>query len=85
MSSEDKEREIEITEIMRILGTEEGRKFIMRILTVSKLNIDTFDPDTHIHAHNAGKRSVGLWLSRELQDAAPELYNLMIQEHQENG
>ena len=79
------ERNIEITEIMRILGTEEGRKFMMKILNISGLDRDTFDKDTHQHAFKAGKRSIGIRIRDELQDAAPELYLRMLTEHIENG
>ena len=79
------QRNIEIIEIMRILGTIEGRKYMMGVLNSTGLDRATFDKDTHQHAYNAGKRSVGLRLRDNLQDAAPELYLRMLQEHIEDG
>ncbi len=79
------QRKIEIVEIMRILGTSEGRKFMMGILNASGIDSDMFDQDTHKHAYNAGKRSQGIRLRNDLKDAAPELYLRMLQEHIEDG
>lgn len=79
------QRNIEIVEIMRILGTIEGRKYMMGILNWTSLNSSGFDKDTHQHAYNAGVRSVGIRLRNDLQDAAPELYLRMLKEHIEDG
>ena len=79
------QRNIEIVEIMRILGTSEGRKYFMGILNSTMLNSNVFDKDTHQHAFNAGVRSVGIRLRNDLQDAAPELYLRMLKEHIEDG
>ncbi len=78
-------RKIEITEIMRILGTHEGRKYMMGILNNTGLDRSTFDKDTHQHAYKAGARSVGIRLRDDLMDAAPELYLRMLTEHNEDG
>lgn len=77
-------RRIEIAEIAVIMSTRGGRKFVNRILNQSGVFSDTFDSDTHVHAKNAGRRQLGLWLIRELQEATPgELITLMRERNDE--
>lgn len=78
-------RNIEIVEIMRILGTVDGRRYMMSILNGTGIDSSVFDKDTHQHAYNAGARSVGIRLRNDLKDAAPELYLRMLKEHIEDG
>jgi hypothetical protein len=76
----EKEQEIEIAEIAHTMSSESGRRFIKRILDFTEVDENIFNIDTHIHAKNAGKREVGLWLQRELKQAVPGIYNNMLKE-----
>lgn len=79
--NDEKRREIEISEITRILQTEEGRKFMFTILQYSGVNRSTFDENAITHAYNAGKRDVGLYVASELKAAAPDFYMTMMREN----
>ena len=64
-------RSIEISDTMAVMSTRGGRAMISRILDRSGVFRDTFDIDPHVHAQNAGRRQLGLWLLNEIKDAAP--------------
>ena len=75
------QRELEIAEIAAIMRTASGRNLMFRILNESGVESDTFDSDPIIHARNAGRRLIGLWLKRELKAAALSEYQLMMKEN----
>jgi len=52
-----------------------------RILSLSGVDTHTFDRDDRMHAYNEGRRSVGIELRAELQNAAPGEYMMMIKEN----
>jgi len=54
---------------------------MMRVLEYASAHGETFDPDPIKHAHNAGRRSVGLWLEAEMREASPGGYVTMIKEN----
>ena len=79
-NSTNRANEIEIQEISDIMSTEAGRKFVSRILDMTNYFGDTFDHDTIKHARNAGRRSVGIDLFAELQNAAPDKLMILLRE-----
>ncbi len=74
-------RDLEKEQVKGIMGTREGRHFMWRLLEQSGTFADCFDVDPYIHANNAGRRSLGVWLDSEIRDAAPGSYETMIKEH----
>jgi len=76
-------RKIEIADINVIMSTKGGRNFICRVLDQCGVFSDSFDPDTHQHAKNAGRRQVGLWLIGELEEATPGEYLTLLKERNE--
>ena len=74
-------RELELLTIRRLMSTENGRDFMWRCLQNCYTFSNVFDTDSHQHAYNAGRREHGIWLERELTEAAPEDYIKMRKEH----
>ncbi len=61
-------------DLRAVLATQAGRRLVWRLLNICKVFGDSFDSDTHLHARNAGMRSVGLKLMEEAQRVAPQSY-----------
>ena len=81
MSNDDvKARTIEELAIRDIMANEGCRAFMWRCLEMSGIFADNFDPDPYVHARNAGARSQGLWLQRELMSVTPGSYSKMLEE-----
>lgn len=76
-----KEREIELLTIRNLMKHESGRDFMWRCLQQACIFDNMFDKDPLVHAHRAGAREQGLWLDREIKEAAPESYLIMLKEH----
>ena len=74
-------RELELYAVRSTMKTENGRNFMWRCLQNCCTFNDTYTMDTHQHAYNAGQRSHGLWLERELREAAPDDYFTMLKEN----
>jgi hypothetical protein len=51
----------------------EGRRFLLRVFKVTKLEEGIWDPSARIHA-NEGMRSVGIWLREQLDALDPDIY-----------
>lgn len=75
------ERELELLTVRKLLSSENGRNFAWQCLQQTNVYGIVFDKDPIQHAYNAGAREVGLWLEREMKEAAPEEYLKMIGEH----
>ena len=74
-------REAQLLSISNIMASEGGRDFMWRYLQQSYVFVSVFDVDPIQHAYNAGRREVGLFLQREVKEAAPDQYIMMIKEH----
>lgn len=76
-----KSRDLQLHSIKNVMKTENGRDFMWRCLQNCCTFDDTFNADPIIHAKNAGLREHGLWLLREIKEAAHDEYLLMLKEH----
>ena len=76
-----KSRDLELLTISTIMKLENGRDLMWRCLQNCCTFENIFNTDPILHAHNAGARAQGLWLERELKEAAPGDYIKMLQEH----
>ena len=81
--SEDNEREIEVAEITQVMSSQSGRNVMHRLLRTTGVDEDMFNPDTHEHARNAGRRGVGLELRDELKEACIDHYFKMLKENED--
>ena len=74
------ERENELEEIRKILGTSQGKGFLWRLLKHCKV----FDTISHHEplamSRMSGARDVGLWLIREIAEANPNGYLELVKE-----
>lgn len=70
--------------IRTLMNTESGRSFMFRCLQQCGTYGSIFNKDALTHAYNSGARDHGLWLERELKEAAYESYLTMLRENQ-NG
>ena len=68
-------------DIQTVMSTEAGRRFVQSLITASGVNHDSFDPEPTKHAYYAGRRAMGLIVGTTVQNAAHELYLMMIKEH----
>lgn len=76
-----KSRDLELLTIRQVMKTENGRSFMWRCLQNCCVFENIFNADPVLHAYNAGAREHGLWLERELKEAAPDDYVKMLKEH----
>ena len=76
-----KARELELYTIRQLMKTENGRNFMWRCLENCSVFESVFNADPTLHTYKAGARDHGLWLERELKEAAPDEYIKMLTEH----
>jgi hypothetical protein len=76
----DFQRERELSDMVAQMGTETGRRFVHRLLTLAGVFRQTFAMDSHITAFNEGQRSQGLAVLADVMAACPQQYLQMIQE-----
>ena len=67
-------RKRELAELAEMMKTPAFRKFASRLLDQCGVGREVFAVDPHIHAHNAGRRSVGNWVEYELKAASTNNY-----------
>lgn len=77
-------REVERSELKRLLSSKDGRTFVMRVIERAGVFRSSFPidrpEDTHLAAFNEGRRNEGLRLFTDIVDAAPELWTTMLRE-----
>ncbi len=77
---EAQERRQELNDIIAVMDTAPGRRFIWRILESANIFRAIYGPDAEIF-RMLGERNLGLKLMNEVIEAKPELYLLMQKEH----
>lgn len=77
-------REHELQDVALILASPTGRRFFYRYLEVCHVFKTSFDNSGSVTAFNEGERNVGLRLFRDINDASPESYSVMLKEAKEN-
>jgi hypothetical protein len=82
-AAKDKElrgRELEMQDLLNVLSTVSGRRFVWRLLGHCRVFETIWHNSALIH-YNAGQQDVGHWVMKEINDAAPESLLLMIKEN----
>lgn len=74
-----------IEDLRKILSLPEGRRLIYRILDFCGLQRAAFEPSGSRSYYDNGQRSVGAMLTKDMEDHAFDLYQLMQREHKLNG
>lgn len=80
--AKEKERLARLTErddILKVMSTESGRRFVARVLDHCRVGHTIWAEGEKIY-RNAGARDVGHWLWAEVSEADIELYFKMIRE-----
>ena len=77
------ERELELLALRNIMNTEPGRGTLWRMLQSSGILGNSFSNDASMNAFYSGAREQGMWLTREMKEAAPDKYLLMLKEHED--
>lgn len=67
-------------DLKSIMSTEEGRRFMWRLLSKSNVFHSSFSPDPYVAAFKEGCRNFGLEMFEGLHRVCPELYALMADE-----
>jgi len=77
-------RSLELHTIRTLMNTKDGRSFMMRCLQHCGTYDSVFEKDPFKHAHNSGMRDFGVWLERELKEAADESFLIMLRENNDD-
>ena len=76
-----KRRARDIDDLQKILRLPEGRRFLLKILTESGMFHASFSLNSMTTAFNEGKRDIGLWLLKDIDEAEPRAYPQMVSEY----
>lgn len=76
-------RRRDIEDFKSLMKLKEGRRFIWRILAETGVYHSSFTGNSETF-FKEGKRSIGLILMGELHTICPELYAVMVEEHQQH-
>jgi hypothetical protein len=71
-----------LNDIRYVLNDHKGRRFYWNLMRFCRI-FETSNADEHQIFYNEGMRNVGLKLLADLNEAAPEVYNVMVRESQE--
>lgn len=74
----------ELEDIVSVMETEAGRRFVWRILAKSGKDTCNFTGNSFVY-FNEGMRYVGIWTEAELKEASLELYFKMLEEAHANA
>lgn len=77
---EKERREIELEDLRAVLATDEGRRFIWRMISHCQVFGSVWSPNERIH-YNAGVQDVGHWLLAEVSEADEIKILEMMQEN----
>lgn len=79
MSAKEKQAQNN-ADLLSWLGSPQGRRVFLRLLTQSGLWSSSYAESPTATAYNEGRRSVALALMTEAQRVTPELYSLALRE-----
>jgi hypothetical protein len=77
----EKRRARDIDDLQKTLKTPEGRRLIRRILEEAGIFRASFSQNSMLTAFNEGKRDVGLWLIRDIDESDPNMYAQIQREY----
>jgi hypothetical protein len=75
-----RKRKLEKEDLEKILGTDEGLRFLWRVLEISGIYRTTFTGNSHSF-FNEGRRSVGLEIKADLLEIDPGHEGIMAREY----
>lgn len=77
---ERRQRQKEISDLCRVMGIKEGRRFMWRLLSDAGVYHSTFSNDALQMAFNEGQRNTGLKHMSDMMSVCPQQYALMLDE-----
>lgn len=77
---ERRRRQEEISDLCKVMGSKEGRRFMWRLLSDAGVFRSTFDPNAGQMSFNEGYRNAGLKQMTDILEACPQQYALMLDE-----
>jgi hypothetical protein len=80
---ERRQRQKEISDLCKVMGSKEGRRFMWRLLSDAGVYRLSFDVDAVVMAFNEGNRNAGLRHLNDMMTACPQLYAQMLTEQRE--
>lgn len=76
-----RQRKRQLIELQDMLKNPAFRNFMRRLMTQCGVGHEMFNCDPYMHAHNAGRRSIGLWLETEIiLSGGTDHLNILINE-----
>ena len=75
-------RRKELEDIKWLMAHPQGRRVVTRLLEEAGVNRTSFNHSGSVMAFSEGKRHIGLFLTGELLQAAPEGYFKLLKEYQ---
>lgn len=75
-------RRKEVEDIKWLMAHPQGRRIVCRLLEEAGVNRTSFNHSGSLMAFNEGKRHLGLFLTAEVLQAAPEGYFKLLKEYQ---
>lgn len=70
-------REREMNDLRFVMGHEQGRRFVWRLLTITGITRSSFETNALSMAMKEGQRNVGLTLTAEIMEADTKSYLTM--------
>ncbi len=74
-------RKAELNDLFTIMNTDQGRRFIYRLLDLAGVYRISYTGNSQSTAFNEGKRNIGLFIQSEITESDEGLYFKMITEH----
>lgn len=78
----DLKRQLELEDVKYISQSQQGRRFLWRLLNHCSVYGSIFNTNALTQSHNSGRQDVGHFVQGELVQASPENYLKMQNEHQ---
>ena len=75
------ERREDLNDLIAVMSTPQGRRFIWRLLTKARIFSSPYAGSTNDTMMNLGEHNLGLFVMTEVIDACPDKYLLMQNEH----
>ncbi len=75
-------RRREVDDLKWLMGHPQGRRFVTRLLDMTHVYQPSFATNGSVMCFKEGERNVGLWLTGELMEAAPDEYLKLLKDYQ---
>lgn len=77
-------RRRELEDLKWLMAHPQGRRIVTRLLDAAGVNRSSYNHSGSLMAFNEGRRDIGLFITAEVLEAAPEGYFKLLKEYQGN-